>query len=209
MTKRRIALISFTGLLVLLLTAELLAYYVCLERPALSSSAEVSRLNELLKRNRILRNRISRLSPEGIYVVVDTARNLLFLKQGNRTLLKAVVSSGSGNILKDPGGKREWVFDTPRGEFEVKGKIVGPRWIRPDWAFIEEGENIPKRWEDRVEEGVLGDYALAFGNGYFLHGTLYRRLLGRNVTHGCIRVGDEDLKTLYKLSHVGTKIYIF
>ncbi len=209
MTKRKIAFISLTGLVVFLLTAELFAYYVCLERPVLPSSAEVSHLNELLKRNRVLRNRIAGLSPQGIYVVVDTARNLLFLKQGNRTLLKAVVSSGSGNILKDPGGKREWVFDTPRGEFEVKGKIVGPRWIRPDWAFIEEGEHIPKRWEDRVEEGVLGDYALAFGNGYFLHGTLYRRLLGRNVTHGCIRVGDEDLKTLYKLSHVGTKIYIF
>jgi L,D-transpeptidase YbiS len=60
-----------------------------------------------------------------------------------------------------------------------------------------------------VEEGVLGDYALAFGNGYFIHGTLYKRLLGRNVTHGCIRVGDEDLETIYKLSRLGTKIYIF
>jgi len=206
---KRISLISFIGLIIILLTAELFAYYVSLDRPMVPSSVSASNLHELIRKNRTLRKGIAGLSPNGVYIVIDTARNLLFLKEGNRTILKAVVSSGSGNILRDPSGKRGWIFDTPRGEFEVKGKIPGPKWIRPDWAFIEEGEDIPKNWEDRVEEGVLGDYALAFGNGYFIHGTLYKRLLGRNVTHGCIRVGDEALETLYRLSQVGTKIYIF
>jgi len=63
---------------------------------------------------------------------------------------------------------------------------VGPSWVKPDWAFIEEGEDIPKNYYDRIEEGVLGDYALEIGNGYFIHGTLYTRLLGKSVTHGCI-----------------------
>jgi len=206
---KRIALISFIGIVIILLTAELFAYYVSLDRPMVPSSVGASNLNELMRKNRALRKGIAGLSPNGVYVVIDTARNLLFLKEGNRTILKAVVSSGSGNILRDPSGKREWIFDTPRAEFEVKGKIAGPKWIKPDWAFIEEGENIPKDWEDRVEEGVLGDYALAFGNGYFIHGTLYKRLLGRNVTHGCIRVGDEDLETLYRLSRVGRRYISF
>ena len=206
---KRIAFISFIGIIIILLTVELFAYYVSLDRPVVSSSIGASNLNELIRKNRTLRKGITGLSPKGFYIVIDTARNLIFLKEGNRTILKAVVSSGSGNILRDPSGKREWIFDTPRGEFEVKEKIAGPKWIKPDWAFIEEEEDIPKNWEDRVEEGVLGDYALAFGNGYFIHGTLYKRLLGRNVTHGCIRVGDEDLETIYRLSRLGTKIYIF
>ena len=57
--------------------------------------------------------------------------------------------------------------------------------------------------EDRIEAGTLGDYALGFGHGYFIHGTLYTRLLGRNVTHGCVRVGDEDLKDVFKAVPIG------
>jgi len=206
---KRIAFISFIGIVITLLTVELFAHYVCSERSAVPSSIGAYNLKELMRKNRALRKAITGFSPKGVYIVIDTARNLIFLKEGDRTILKAVVSSGSGNILRDPSGKREWIFDTPRGEFKVKEKIAAPKWIKPDWAFIEEEEDIPKDWEDRVEEGVLGDYALAFDNGYFIHGTLYKRLLGRNVTHGCIRVGDEDLETIYKLSRLGTRIYIF
>jgi L,D-transpeptidase YbiS len=60
-----------------------------------------------------------------------------------------------------------------------------------------------------VEPGVLGDYALGFGKGYFIHGTLYPRLLGKSVTHGCIRLNDDDLKRVYQLARVGTPILIF
>jgi L,D-transpeptidase YbiS len=206
---KRIVFVSFIGIVIILLTVELSAYYFSLDRLVVPSSVGASNLNELIRKNRTFTKGIAGLSPKGAYIVIDTARNLIFLKKGNRTILRALISSGSGNILRDPSGKGQWIFDTPRGEFKVKGMIARPKWIKPDWAFIEEEENIPKNWEDRVEEGVLGDYALAFGNGYFIHGTLYKRLLGRNVTHGCIRVGDEDLETIYRSSRVGMKVYIF
>jgi len=206
---KRIAFISLIGIVIILLTVELFSYYISLDRLMVPSSVGASNLNELIRKNRTLRKGIAGLSPKGVYIFIDTARNLIFLKKGNRTILKALISSGSGNILRDPSGKGQWIFDTPRGEFKVKGKTARPKWIKPDWAFIEEGEDIPKELEDRVEEGVLGDYALACGNGYFIHGTLYKRLLGRNVTHGCIRVGDEDLETIYRLSRLGTRVYIF
>ena len=90
-------------------------------------------------------------NPQGVYIVIDTAENLLYLKEGTRTRLKALVSSGSGSILKDPGGQRQWVFDSPRGEFEVKRKMTGPVWIKPDWAFIEEGKKIPRDRKERIE----------------------------------------------------------
>jgi len=60
-----------------------------------------------------------------------------------------------------------------------------------------------------VEEDVSRDYAFHLGDGYMIHGTLYTRLLGRNVTHGCVRVGDADLEELYKTVSIGTKVIIF
>jgi hypothetical protein len=122
---------------------------------------------------------------------------------------EAVVSCGSGDILEDPDGKRTWIFDTPRGEFAVSSKLVNPTWIKPDWAFIEEGENIPADYNERIDNDTLGDYALGFGDGFFIHGTLYSRLLGRNVTHGCVRVGDKDLKSVFQNVPMGAKIYIY
>jgi len=104
---------------------------------------------------------------------------------------------------------RTWVFDSPKGEYPIKSKIVNPIWVKPDWAFIEEGEEIPQKSEDRMESGMLGDYGLAFGDGYLIHGTLYTRLLGRNVSHGCVRVGDKDLEAVYKQTPIGTKVILF
>jgi len=164
---------------------------------------------QLARENTALRAKLARLHPRGRYVVIDTAHNRLKIHDGDRVVREAVVSCGSGGVLQDPSGKKTWVFDTPRGERIVRSKATNPTWIKPDWAFIEEGEPPPKRYDDRVEEGVLGDYALGIGDGYFLHGTLYTRLLGRNVTHGCVRIGDEDLAYLYKSTPIGTRVYLF
>lgn len=163
-----------------------------------------SRLREMS-----LKKRISGLVPRGTYLVIDTAKNRLYVKRGEQTLKEVVVSTGSGSILNDPTGKRQWIFDTPRGERTILSRTTNPVWTKPDWAFIEEGEDVPTRFKDRVEEGVLGDYAFHLGNGYMIHGTLYTRLLGRNVTHGCVRVGDKDLKELNNTVSVGTKVIIF
>lgn len=200
---------------IIFLTFESAGYYLGTRDGSFNNEGNLSKkfgkmsLNVLRARNAALRQRSKGLTPNEIYIVVDTGRNRLCLKKGNKTIREAVISAGSGSILKDPAGKRQWIFDTPRGEYHVQTKYLAPAWTRPDWAFIEEGEAIPKDPRKRVEEGVLGDYALGFGNGYFIHGTLYTRLLGRNVTHGCIRVGDRDLKTVYSAAGVGTRIYIF
>ncbi len=200
---------------VIFLTVESAGYYLGTRSVSFSNEGNLSRkygkmgLNALKARNSALRQRLKNLTPDEIYIVIDTGRNMLYLKRGNGQIREAVISAGSGSILKDPAGKRQWIFDTPRGEYHVQTKYRAPAWTKPDWAFIEEGEAIPKDPRKRVEEGVLGDYALGFGNGYFIHGTLYTRLLGRNVTHGCIRVGDSDLKTVYSAAGVGTGIYIF
>jgi L,D-transpeptidase ErfK/SrfK len=192
-----------------------ISYYAGLEQAATwPSKAEGAVLPDkdvpkVQKNIQNLQKKILALQPRDVYIVVDTGENRLYVKKSDKIIKQAVVSCGSGDVLQDPTGKRKWVFDTPRGEFYVKSKITNPYWVKPDWAFIEEGEPIPKKQEDRVEAGSLGDYALGFGDGFFIHGTLYTRLLGRNVTHGCVRVGDDDLKEIFKIVPIGTKIYIY
>ncbi len=211
---KRLAWKSFLGCLALFFLLEVVAYVVAWRssRPGdqwkgLPFTGKEG--HRLASANASLEKRLKALAPTGVYIVVDSGNNILYLKKGTAMLRQAVVSCGSGSILEEPGGRRRWVFDTPRGEFYVKSKIKNPYWIKPDWAFIEEGEEIPRDPKERIEPNVLGDYALGFGNGYFIHGTLYTRLLGRPVTHGCIRVGDEDLKVLFEKASIGTKIYIY
>lgn len=154
------------------------------------------------------RNSLGKMNPKGIHILIDSGKNILYLKKGDTILREAVVSCGSGNVLDAPDGQKSWVFDTPRGVFTISSRISNPAWIKPDWAFVEEGEPVPTDPRLRYEPGVLGDYAIGFGDGYFIHGTLYTRLLGRNVTHGCVRVGDEDLKEVFSSVRIGTPIFI-
>jgi L,D-transpeptidase YbiS len=175
-----------------------------------SITAGNAHLQGLQTRYKSLSAQLSRLKPNQPFIVVDTARNHLYVKRRQEVVLDALASTGSGTILDKPGeGNDQWVFDTPRGEFFVQSKLTDPAWVKPDWAFIEEGQEVPKNPADRVEQGVLGEYALGFGKGYFIHGTLYTRLLGKNVTHGCIRLNDSDLKRVYTFARVGTPIIIF
>jgi len=165
---------------------------------------------KLRARERALTARLQASAPRGVFIVIDQTHNRLYLKKGNETLLEAVCSAGSGMVLKESSGKkREWVFDTPRGRFEVLSRAQNPVWRKPDWAFVEEGEPIPKNPSDRLDFGSLGEYALYFGNGYMIHGTLYERLLGRAVSHGCIRVGRDDLRKVWASTGIGTPIYIY
>lgn len=167
-------------------------------------------LDDLHARYKNVSKQLTQFMPRQTYILVDTARNHLYVKRSQEVLLDALASTGSGIVLDKPGeGNNQWVFDTPRGEFSVQSKLTNPVWVKPDWAFIEEGLMVPKNPAERVEQGVLGEYALGFGKGYFIHGTLYTRLLGKNVTHGCIRLNDNDLKSVYQLARVGTPIMIF
>ena len=166
--------------------------------------------SRLRARERTLKARLAAMTPRGVFIVIDQTHNRLYLKKGDETMLEAVCSAGSGMVLKESSGKkREWVFDTPRGRFEVLSKRANPVWRKPDWAFVEEGQPIPKNPAERLDYGSLGEYALYFGNGYMIHGTLYERLLGRAVSHGCIRVGRDDLRVVWANAPLGTPIYIY
>jgi len=157
-----------------------------------------------------LEKRLTALAPRReVYVVVDTYRNLLRIYKGQELLREAICSTGSGVRLRDPRNGKEWIFDTPQGEVRIWRKRRNPVWVKPDWAFIEEGYEPPRGMRDRIDDYSLGDYALDMPDGYIIHGTVFKTLLGRRVTHGCIRLGDEDLEYAYKTVPVGARVFLF
>ncbi|PYQ30156.1 MAG: hypothetical protein DMF56_10120 [Acidobacteria bacterium] len=56
---------------------------------------------------------------------------------------------------------------------------------------------------------VLGDYRLNLGDGYALHGTQAVSQLGRSVSHGCVRLSNEDIARLYAIANVGDEVVIY
>ena len=153
--------------------------------------------------------KMAALQPRGVYIVVDAAQNRMRLMKHDQVLREAVVSAGTGAVLKDEKSGRTWVFETPRGVRVVRSKKKNPCWTRPDWDYVENGEPLPKNWRDRIDCAALGDYAMYLGDGYMIHGTLYERLLGRPVSHGCIRLGREPLREVWRHSPLGTPVYIY
>lgn len=61
----------------------------------------------------------------------------------------------------------------------------------------------------RKYTGVLGTNRLNLGDGYALHGTNVPSSIGTSVSHGCVRLRNEDIETLYQMVPVGTPVYIY
>jgi hypothetical protein len=147
--------------------------------------------------------------PKGPYLIINTSANNFRLMEDTKLMREGMCSTGSYTVLQ-AGDKKQWIFKTPRGMFKIQNKVVDPVWKKPDWAFVEDGLPIPSANDpSRYEYGVLGGYSMILGDGYMIHGTLYKRFLGLPVTHGCVRMGDEDLEAVFKTLQIGSKVYIY
>lgn len=178
--------------------------------PTVSNVLESSgdQIRDLQTNLRRLQAKYQKLQPWRPYIIINTTANSVTL-HSKELQHEAKCSTGSYVLLK-ADDYREWLFKTPRGVFYVTVKLKDPWWYKPDWAFIEEGVPIPPLSSPkRYQGGVLGDYAVAFGHGYMIHGTLYKRLLGMPVTHGCVRLDDADMEIVFsELTH-GSKVFVF
>lgn len=172
--------------------------------------ATKAEINALTIKLTDLKKRYLQFSPQDIFLIVNTADNLFVLRTRDTVIRKGVCSTGSYTLLRTTDGKKEWIFKTPRGMLRVLKKTESPVWRMPDWAYVEEGKPIPPPDSpERFQTGVLGDYSLSLGDGYLIHGTLYQRFLGLAVTHGCVRLGDDDLEAVYQNVKIGSKIFIY
>jgi len=173
-----------------------------------AENASSAQLQEEIKQ---LESALSHYRSQNMYVVIDTHHNTLQIRENNRIVHQAICATGSGKILLHPQKQNKWEFITPQGLWHVKRKVTNPIWAKPVWAFVENGDTIPVLpWAfRRLDQTTLGDYALELGDGYEIHGTLYPTLLGKNITHGCIRLNDDDLARTYQLINTGNRVYIY
>ena len=154
------------------------------------------------------------LDPGVPYVVIRLEENRLLMVDGRDVLWSAPVATGTGFRLE--GASESWAFSTPRGVFRVERKEKDPVWIMPDWAFVEAGVPVPPPDSPvRRREGVLGSTAIYIGHDLAIHGTNRPELVldpnpeNRRVSHGCIRMTDEDARRLFHAVEVGTLVLIY
>ncbi len=67
----------------------------------------------------------------------------------------------------------------------------------------------PLGTKNRRIYGELGSYRLDMGDGYLIHGTPEESTVGDAVTHGCVRLKEEDITWLYTNVPLGTGVYIY
>ncbi|MEM6461143.1 MAG: L,D-transpeptidase [Pseudomonadota bacterium] len=135
-------------------------------------------------------------------IIVDTQRKFLYYVEGNGRATRYGVGVGregfgwSGTVKV--GRKAEWPDWRPPARMiareRAKGRIIPP--------FVKGGVNNP-----------LGARALYLHKGgrdtiYRIHGTNQPWTIGQNMSSGCIRMMNSDVKHLYGRAGVGTKVIV-
>ncbi|MGJ3249789.1 MAG: L,D-transpeptidase [Elainellaceae cyanobacterium] len=97
-------------------------------------------------------------------------------------------------------GKAGW--ETPMGEFGVIEKRLNPSWQHPITnEVIPPGPRNP-----------LGSHWIGFWsngrNKIGFHGTNQSDLIGQAVSHGCVRMHNDDIEEIYNLVEVGTPVIV-
>jgi len=105
----------------------------------------------------------------------------------------AVAVVGNNVVRRYPDG-RTVPYDFGEGHEIVVGKdIIVPPYGTNQRRYI----------------GVLGWHRLNLGDGYGLHGTDDPASIGKAVSHGCVRLRNEDIDYLWQSVPVGTPVYIY
>lgn len=97
------------------------------------------------------------------------------------------------DVVRTNGSGGRTVLTPETGELVVDGQLVIP----------------PLGTSLRRHTGVLGTHRLNLGDGYALHGTDEPASIGHSVSHGCVRLRNEDIDRLYDMVPVGTAVYIY
>ena len=113
-------------------------------------------------------------------IVVSIPDRALAVVENGRVVLRFRVSVGAPES------------PSPTGEFRVINCVANPVYYHP-------GDVIPAGPDNPVGPRWIGLNI----KGYGIHGTNEPRLIGRDVSHGCIRLRNRDVKKLFARVRVG------
>ena len=132
----------------------------------------------------VLRSALGGLSVVRTRLVVDLERLTATLYRGGRRIFSAGIGVGAP----------QW--PTPRGEFYIRNRLVSYR-----SAFYG-----PVAFGTSARSEVLTDWPA--GGFVGIHGTDQPGLIPGRVSHGCVRMRNEDILRLARLLPVGTPLTI-
>lgn len=104
-----------------------------------------------------------------------------------------IIVQGNDVVRRGADGTIRPLTASDGREIVADGKIVIP----------------PYGTNQRKYADVLGTHRLYLGDGYALHGTNNPASIGQAVSHGCVRLRNEDIAELYDRVAVGTPVYIY
>lgn len=137
--------------------------------------------------------------PDWHYVEQARKRGLGIVRLNRGQFLQAndgsqITVQGTDVVRMYPDGRVQGLGDAKEGhEIVAGGNIVIP----------------PFGTNQRKYKGVLGTHRLDLGDGYGIHGTDTPSSIGHSVSHGCVRLRNEDIAKLYGMVDVGTPVYIY
>ena len=126
------------------------------------------------------------------------------------------LDANTGQPASDDHGIWSW-FRSSNPVLKVKGDTVvvsdgtNERELPPGQMIVA-GDAVvipPVDTKQRHFDKVLGKYRLELGDAYGIHGTDEPDKLGQSVSHGCVRLGDDDIARLYAMANVGDTVIIY
>lgn len=97
-------------------------------------------------------------------------------------------------------GQKGW--ETPTGTFQVVKKIRNPVWVQP----------ITQKHIPTGKDNPLGDRWIGFWSDnrheIGFHGTHDEKLVGQPISHGCLRMRNRDIHSLYDQVTIGTPVIV-
>ncbi|MDY6937015.1 MAG: L,D-transpeptidase [Cyanobacteriota bacterium] len=97
-------------------------------------------------------------------------------------------------------GKPGW--ETPTGEFSVLDMALDPVWQNP-WT----GEVIQAGPDSPIGPAIIV-FLLDETGMFAFHGTPNEELIGQAVSHGCVRLRNEDILALYEQVDINTPVAV-
>lgn len=97
-------------------------------------------------------------------------------------------------------GRAGW--ETPTGRYEVMSMVENPTWQHPFTGEIVppgSGNPLGARWIGFWTDGK---------NSIGFHGTPNEETVGRAASHGCIRMYNDDVMTLFEMVQVSTPVIV-
>jgi len=114
-------------------------------------------------------------------------------------------------VITHPLGIGREGWGTPYIDTQIIQKKKNPDWYPPESIRAEyaaEGRPLPKMVKTGPEN-PLGEFAMRLGlPEYLIHGTNRPSGVGMRVSHGCIRLFPEDIKSLFDQVQLGTPVHI-